>query len=49
MREEQRLGVFENRVLGQIFRPSRKAVTGGLEYYITRSFIIFTPNQTLLG
>jgi hypothetical protein len=29
LREEQRLGVFENRVLRRIFGPKRDEVTGG--------------------
>jgi hypothetical protein len=29
LREEHRLGMFENRVLGRIFGPKRDGVTGG--------------------
>jgi hypothetical protein len=30
LREEHRLRVFENRVLGRVFGPKRDEVTGGL-------------------
>ena len=31
LREERRLRVFENRVLGRVFGPKRDEVTGGME------------------
>jgi hypothetical protein len=46
---EHRLRVFEDRVLRTIFEPKRDEVTGIGEYYITRSFIIFTPYQIVFG
>jgi hypothetical protein len=42
VREEHKLWVFENRVLGRIIGPKRDGVTGGC---ITRSFIICTLHQ----
>jgi hypothetical protein len=41
LREEQRLRVFENRVLRRIFGPKSDEVRGGGEHCITRSFIIY--------
>jgi hypothetical protein len=43
VREEGRLGVFENRVLRRIFGPKRG------ENYTVRSFMICTPHQILFG
>src|SRR5215469_3014566 len=37
MREERRLGVYENRVLRRVFGPKREEVTGDGENYIMRS------------
>jgi hypothetical protein len=37
LREERRLGVFENRVLRRIFGPQRDEVTGNGENYIMRN------------
>jgi hypothetical protein len=45
LREEDRVRVFENRVLRKIFGPKRDVVTGSAEDYITRSFMICTPHQ----
>jgi hypothetical protein len=46
LREEHRLGVFENRVLRRIFGPKRVEVNG--ENCITKSFMICTLRQVLL-
>jgi len=40
LREERRLRVFENRVLGKIFGPKRDEVTGNGENYIMMSLVI---------
>jgi hypothetical protein len=45
VREENKLRVFENRVLRRIFGPKRDRATGGGESCITRSFIISTLRQ----
>jgi hypothetical protein len=47
LREEHRLGVFENRVLRRIFGPKRDEVTNG-ENCIMKSFMICTLRQVLL-
>jgi hypothetical protein len=49
LREEHRPRVFESRVLKKIFGPKRGEVTGSIEDYITRSFMIFTPHEILFG
>jgi len=49
LREERRLRVFENRVLRRIFGTKRDEVTGNGENYITRSLMICTVHQILLG
>jgi hypothetical protein len=46
LREEHRLGVFENRVLRRIFGPKRDEVTG--ENCIMKSLMICTLHQVLL-
>jgi hypothetical protein len=46
---EHRLRVFKDRALRTIFESKRDEVTGSGEYYITRSFIIFTPYQIVFG
>jgi hypothetical protein len=43
LREEDRLRVFENKVLRRIFEPKRVEVTG--ENCIMRSFVICTLRQ----
>jgi hypothetical protein len=45
LREEQRLRVFENRVLRRIFGPKRDEVTVNGENCITKSFMICTLRQ----
>jgi hypothetical protein len=45
LREEQRLRVFENRVLRRIFGPKTDEVTGGGENSIMRSCIICTLHK----
>jgi hypothetical protein len=45
VREEQKLRVFENRVLRRIFGPKKDGVTGGWRNCITRSFIICTLRE----
>ena len=47
LREERRLSVFENRVLGRTFGPVRDEVTGEWRKLILRSLIISTPHQIL--
>jgi len=49
LREECRLRVFENRVLGRVFGPKRDVVTGNGENYIMRSLVIYTPYPILCG
>jgi hypothetical protein len=50
LREEQRLRVFEKRVLRKIFGPRRDDVIGGgEEIYIRRSSVFYTPHQILFG
>jgi hypothetical protein len=41
--------MFEKRVLRKIRGPKRDEVQGSGEDYITRSFMICTPNQILFG
>jgi hypothetical protein len=43
LREERRLRVFENRVLGRIFGPKGDKVTGDGENYIMRRFMMSSP------
>jgi hypothetical protein len=45
LREEQRLRVFENRVLRKIFGPKRDEVIRGWRNCIMRSFIICMARQ----
>jgi hypothetical protein len=46
LREEHRLRVFDNRVLGRIFGPKRDEVIEKVgETCITRSFVISTLHQ----
>jgi hypothetical protein len=46
LREDHRLGAFENRVLKRIFGPARQEVGKG---YIIRSFVTCMFHQILLG
>jgi hypothetical protein len=48
LREEHRLGVFENRVLRRIFGPKRDEVTGEWRNCIMKSFMICTLCRVLL-
>jgi len=45
LREEHRLRVFENKVLSEIFGPTRDEITGEWRRLKTRSFMICTPHQ----
>jgi hypothetical protein len=45
LKEEHRLGDFENRVLRKLFGPKRDEVTGIGESYTTRSLMICSPHQ----
>jgi hypothetical protein len=45
LKEEHRLGVFENRVLRRIFGPKRDEETGNGENCVARSFVICTLRQ----
>jgi len=47
-KEEQRLMVWDNRVLSRQRGPERKGVTGGCNY-INRSIVIFTVHHMFLG
>jgi hypothetical protein len=47
LREERRLRVFVNRVLGRIFVPKRNEVKGSGENYIMRNLMICTAHQIL--
>ena len=49
MREEYRLGVFENRVLRRKFGPKRDGLQESGENYIMRSLMICTPHPILCG
>jgi hypothetical protein len=49
LREERRLRGFEERVLRKVFGSKEDEVTGGGEDYITRSFMIYNPQQVLFG
>jgi len=49
LREERRMRVFENRVLGRIFGSKRDEVKRSGENYITRSLMICTPDPLLFG
>jgi len=49
LREECRLTVFENRVLGRIFGPKRDKIKGSGENYIMSSLMICTPHPILFG
>jgi hypothetical protein len=49
LREEQRLRVFENRVLRRIFGPKRDEATGSGDDYITRNLMTCTHHQILFG
>jgi hypothetical protein len=48
LREEQRLRVFENRVLRKIFGPKKEEVAGGWGSRIMRSFVTCTFHEMLL-
>jgi hypothetical protein len=48
LKEEDRLRVFENRVLKRIFRLKRMRSRDGVENCITRSFVICTLHQVQL-
>jgi hypothetical protein len=49
LKEECRLRVFENRVLGRIFRPKGARYQGSGENYIIRRLTISTAHPILLG
>jgi hypothetical protein len=49
LREEQRLRVFGNRVVREIFGPTRDEVMEKWRSYTLGSFIICTHHQILLG
>jgi len=49
LKEEQRLRVFENRVLRRVFGLKRDEETGNEEKYIMRSLVICTPYRILCG
>jgi len=48
LREERRLGVFENRVLRRVFGPKRDEVIGEWGNYTMTSLMISTAQQKLL-
>jgi hypothetical protein len=43
------MSVFENGVLRRIFGPKGDEVTGSIENYITRSFVICIVHKLLFG
>jgi hypothetical protein len=45
LREEERLGVFENRVLRVILEPKGEGEQEAEEHFLMRRFIICTPRQ----
>jgi hypothetical protein len=49
LREEDRLRVFEKRVLEKVFEWKRYEMPGGGEDYITRNSVRCTSHQVLLG
>jgi hypothetical protein len=49
LKEEQRLKVFENRVLRRTFGPKRDKATGSGEDYRTRNLMTCTHHQIVLG
>jgi hypothetical protein len=49
LREEQRLRVFENRVLRRIFGPKRARRQGSGQDYIARHLMACTHHQMLFG
>jgi hypothetical protein len=49
LREQHRPKFFENRVLRKISGPKSDEVTRSGEDYITRSFVLSTPQQIILG
>ena len=49
LREERRLKVFGNRVLGRIFGPKREEATGSGENCIVTSIMISSPHPILFG
>jgi hypothetical protein len=49
LREEDRLRVFENRVLRSLIGPKRDEIRGGCKNCIVRSPIMCTFHQILLG
>ena len=49
LREEDRLKVFENRVLRRVFGPKRDEVTRNGENYIMRSLTVCNPHQIFFG
>jgi hypothetical protein len=49
LREERKLGVFENRVLRRIFWPNREGISEDMRKIHKRSLMISTPRQILFG
>jgi hypothetical protein len=49
LREEYKVRVFENKVLRRIFESMRDEVQGIGEDYITRNFMLCTPQQASFG
>jgi hypothetical protein len=49
LKEQHGPNFFENRVLQKISGPKRDEVTRSGEGYITRSFLLNTPRQIILG
>jgi hypothetical protein len=50
LREERRLRVFGNMVLGRIFGPKKVEITGECKKkYVMRSFMIYTAYHILFG
>ena len=48
-RDERRLRMFENRVLGRIFGPKKDEVTVSGEDHLTRTVVIGTAHYILFG
>jgi hypothetical protein len=48
-REKYKIKDFDNSELRTVFRPKSYEVTGVVEDYITRSFMICTPHKILFG
>jgi hypothetical protein len=49
LREEHKPTVLENRVLGKTFGRNTKQITGSMEVYLKRKFMISPLHQIYIG